>query len=159
MKNIPIEEYKGFEISYNTEEDKFECIVALENEEKKKRSSLKELRLTIDEYIKANKTFKPFFVLHHPEHGIGGCEKIKVVGIRKDGIFVYEKKEENGELVKKPFSKYYLKDYILDIPENEAIFKELELLDIKREYIQKREKEINKQVKRTTLLELAKTYQ
>lgn len=84
---VLIENYRGFNIEFDTIESKFESVVS---EEKVKESkSFDAVKKFIDEYLKNNKNFKPFYVLNIP-NTYESFEKLKIVGIRKDGRFVYE---------------------------------------------------------------------
>ena len=63
---IKIEDYKGFEIFYDEDSDKFITTMELNNVVKEpKRASLKALRQEINTFVKLNLEFKPFKILEN----------------------------------------------------------------------------------------------
>jgi len=128
-----IETYRTYEIKFNTDKETFYAVsLQLDNEQTKK--SYASVKKAIDDFIKENNDFKPFEIQGCPTSYRGSGQILKVIGIRKDGAFVFEnKKGEKGQL-----SKYYEKDYMLYNPEN----------DVKWEYLALLEKEFEAQRKR-----------
>lgn len=115
---VTIETYRGFEIYFNPNNEKFSCVPTEENAKESKSYSA--CKMHIDEYCKANQTFKPFEVQIHPENYRWEQRKdLKIVGIRKDNRFIYEEKE-----VKKQLSEYDEKNYLIIYPENEQYLKD-----------------------------------
>lgn len=98
-----IENYRGIEIWFDSNIESFQCDIDDERSVKKSYSSVKKF---IDEYIKENNVFKPFYVEANPMSHFGDIgNKLKIVGIRKDGRFVAE--DKNGK-------KQQIPDYRLD---------------------------------------------
>ena len=113
---ILIETYRGFKIIFDTDSEKFESDVSEGNAKESK--SFSAVKKYIDEFIKSNYSFTPFWIETNPKIlYIGGYKSVKVVGIRKDGRFVIE---ENGDL--QQLSDYNLEKYILKVDENEAAY-------------------------------------
>lgn len=129
MSKILIETYRRFDIKFDTEYEKFQCIVTEENT--KESSSFAAVKKFVDDYKKENQNFNPFFVEQAATKRYMYSKKdtLKIIGIRKDGRFVAEK--ENGEKVQ--ISDYDLKNYMLVKPENKKILKQLEELKAKEE--------------------------
>jgi len=84
---IDIEEYKGQLITYNEDNDKFECDISIEDKSKStKRQSLKDVRKEVDNFVKLNLNFVPFKVI---KKDWGNDLVVRdVSGIRTDGKFV-----------------------------------------------------------------------
>ncbi len=78
-----IETYRGFDIMFDTESEKFYTVSSVDDIDQTK-PSYASVKKWIDDYVKANRTFKPFEVTD----SYGNCRK--VVGIRKDGAFVFD---------------------------------------------------------------------
>jgi hypothetical protein len=122
---IEIDEYRGWTISFDTEKETFYCYSNLfdKDETKKSFSSIKKW---IDEFIKENVKFKPVLAELKPDLYAGlNKEKIKLVGIRKDGRFIYE--DEQGK--KGQLGEYYEDKYILYDPNNEIYKKQAKDLE------------------------------
>lgn len=99
-----IETYRGYEISFDTDNETFLSDIGNDGTEKKSYAATKK---AIDDYIKENATFVPFDVVcnywTNPRH----C---RITGIRKDGRFNHE---SNGK--KEQFSEYEEKvTYLLE---------------------------------------------
>jgi hypothetical protein len=108
-QDLLIDTYRGFDVYYIEEDDKFVCEMVMEDSHKTtKRSSLKSLKQEIDAFIKANASFKPFKIMH-VEHGYGESDNkefsgnVKVwnaISVRKDGALVIEKEDGRKDYVK-----------------------------------------------------------
>lgn len=109
---VVIEVYRGWSIQFDTEKEKFYCHSESFDKDENK-NSFASTRKWIDDFIKENEVFKPIWVEAKPKSYSN--KKIKLIGIRKDGAFMYE--DSNGE--KKQLSKYDEKDYILYDEANE----------------------------------------
>lgn len=119
---VLIENYRGFDIEFDTYYAKFQCIIT--DGVEKESTSFKSVRKFIDAFKKENQQFKPFWILTAPTSWRPAGEKtLKVIGIRKDGRFVALKGEEKVQI-----SEYNEKDYMLKHPDNEPILKALEEL-------------------------------
>jgi len=115
-----VNKYRGWSISFNTESEKFTAYSNHHDKEVEK-GSYSAIKKSIDEFILENTSFKPFYITRNfSSYGYNvGKEKIKVIGIRKDGFFTYE--DEMGK--KHLISGYNEKDYMLVLPENEPLIK------------------------------------
>lgn len=119
---VHIENYRGWEISFDTDKEMFHY-VSSDYDANGKKISYAAAKKFIDDFIKENQTFKAFWVEASPDSFQPG-KKIKVVGIRKDGRFISE--NEKGE--KDQISEYDLKNYIAINDENVELWDELALL-------------------------------
>lgn len=127
---IQIENYRGFDIEFDTEYEKFQCIVTDENA--KESVSFAVIKKFIDDYKKNNQDFNPFWIEPTPNFYHSKEGKLKVIGIRKDGRFVAE--DENGK--QSQISDYNLKDYMIFTPENKiglGLLKELKIKEHQQE--------------------------
>ena len=125
MSKILIETYRGFDIEFDTNCEKFQCICTEENV--KESTSFAAVKKYVDDYKNANQDFKPFWIEPVPERYKKG--KLKVIGVRKDGRFV----AENSKGDKIQMSDYDLDDYMLLQPENEMAMNKLSELKAKEE--------------------------
>ena len=125
MSKILIETYRGFDIEFDTNCEKFQCICTEENA--KESTSFTAVKKFVDDYKKTNQDFKPFWVEPTPERYKSG--KLKVIGVRKDGRFV----AENSKGDKIQISDYDLNDYMLLKSENEMAMNKLSELKTKEE--------------------------
>lgn len=129
---IGIENYRGFDIFFDTDKETFYYISNGYDVDGNKQS-FSAAKKAIDEFLKENQTFKPFWVEPNP-NGYGWTkEKKKIMGIRKDGRFIFE--NEKGE--KGQISDYNLKDYIIADPENKDAWDILKGLQAQLEAIHK----------------------
>jgi hypothetical protein len=145
-----IENYRGWSISFDTEKETFYCHSEQwhKDENKKSYSSTKKW---IDEFIKENETFKPIWVETKPS-SYNSDKRIKLIGIRKDGRFIYE--DANGD--KKQLSDYSEKDYILYNPENDKYREEAKVVDDELEELRLKRNAILKKVVGIELTEYKK---
>ena len=142
MSEILIETYGGFNIEFNTDSGKFQCICT--DDDTKESTSFAAVKKFIDEYQKKNQDFKPFWIEPTPDGYKSG--KLKVIGIRKDGRFVAE--SSKGEKEQIPESN--LKGYMIYKPENEDAVNKLSELR-KLEEIQRLE---NNETRRRIISEI-----
>jgi len=125
MSKILIEKYRGFDIEFDTNCEKFKCICTEENA--KESTSFTAVKKFVDEYKKTNQDFKPFRIEPTPD-GYKNS-KLKVIGMRKDGRFV----AENSKGEKNQISDYDLDRYMIFKPENEMAINKLSELKAKEE--------------------------
>ncbi len=86
---IEIEVYKEQTIFYDDDSDKFVCEISIEDNSKKStRTSLKALRIEIDQFIKLNVNFKPFKAILIDEYDKSDFKVIEITALRTDGRFV-----------------------------------------------------------------------
>lgn len=114
---ITIEKYRGFEIIFDTDNEKFTYSTdGIGWNEKQSYSACKK---SIDDYLKNNHDFKPFHIRHKR------CgQLLEIVGIRKDGRFIYEKEGKKEQL-----SSYSESDYIIYDKEDDIIYLTIEGLE------------------------------
>lgn len=123
MSIILIENYRGFDIEFNTANEKFQCIIT--DDAVKESVSFAATKKFIDDYRKTNQDFNPFWIESSPDSAFVKKGKLRVVGIRKDGRFVAE--DANGNKIQIP--DYNLNDYILVKPENQDLINRLDKLN------------------------------
>jgi len=121
MSKILITNYRGFDIEFDTDYEKFQCIIT--EERAKESNSFFAIKGFIDDYKKNNQDFKPFWIESMP-NSYRNKVKLKVIGIRKDGRFVAESKDGKKEQI----SDYDISNYMIVKPENESILSELSTL-------------------------------
>lgn len=126
MSKILIENYRGFDIEFDSYYEKFQC--ECEDGKAKESQSFSAVKKFIDDFKKANQEFKPFYVEANPKRHYD-IDKIKIVGIRKDGRFVSEDKK--GGL--KQISDYSESNYMIVKPENEIAMNKLHDLKVKEQ--------------------------
>ena len=138
MSKILIENYRGFDIKFDTNCEKFQCICT--EESAKESTSFAAIKKFVDDYKKANQEFKPFWVESTPDaHKVG---RFKIIGIRKDGRFIAETLQGNKVQV----SDYHLDSLMLFKPENEIAMSRLSDLALKIEQQRKENSEARKQI-------------
>lgn len=150
---VLIENYRGFDIHFNTDLSKF--VTSITDEDDKSSNSFKAVKAEIDAYKKENANFEPFYVRYIPSPYNKALRK--VLGIRKDERFTVE--GEDGKL--EQISEYYENEYMLYLPENDEIFTalakvEAELAEISSNYLQ-RMRELKSKLKVITLRDHKKT--
>ena len=156
IMEIEIENYRGYEIRFNTEKETFVCDIDSEKSVKKSYSALKKF---IDEFIKENAVFNSFYIIGNPFLNYSTDKRtLRVIGIRKDGRFIYEDEEKN----KGQISDYSLESYILKEPCNDEYIKQLKDLEDEeqklRELFRERRISIKSKLKVTTLKECKDRY-
>jgi hypothetical protein len=121
MKRVQIEKYRGIEIEFDIDNSQFISVIT-DGFEKESKSH-KAVRKFIDDYIKENNTFKSFFVHSRP----GGYKSnvLHIVGIRKDGRFVYKGDDDRNYAL----SSYNEGDYVLSDKKNDKYLEELNQLN------------------------------
>lgn len=119
---VLIENYRGWEIYFDTDKEDF-YTVSNEYDYQQNKRSYASTKKFIDDYLKENLSFKPIKVMRMRTMW-DSPEIITLIGIRKDGAFMYE--DKNGE--KKQLSKYGEESYFALNAKNEPIFKELDEL-------------------------------
>ena len=98
---VLIENYRGFDIYFNTTQEMFEAEAESYDKGSKSFAAVKS---GIDEYFKNNSEFKPFKAIRKADGQL-----ITIIGIRKDGRFNYEDSKGN----KKQLSEYDERDYVI----------------------------------------------
>lgn len=150
MSKILIENYRGFDIEFDTDYEKFKCICT---EEKSKESpSFAAVKKFVDEYKKENQGFNPFWIESTPDNYV--YNRLLVIGIRKDGRFI----AENSKKEKIQISDYDISRYILVKPENEKAMKLLSDLKEKEEKQREENKNTRKDIIATLNIVTLKDY-
>jgi hypothetical protein len=135
-----ITEYRGWEIFFDTDKVEF-YTVSNEYDKDNTKKSFASTKKFIDDYIKENDNFKPFFV-QKQKSIYSDSDIIRIIGIRKDGNFMYEDKEGK----KRQLSSYSEKDYFLINPENDIAFEKISQLLEQQNKINNEIKEIEKTI-------------
>jgi hypothetical protein len=115
---IHIENYRGFDIEFDTNNEIFQCICT--DDKSKQSKSFSAVKKFVDEYKKDNSSFNTFWVQLIPEKSYCNLKKAKIIGLRKDGRFICE--DEKGQ--KTYISDYDISNYMLLKEENAPIIKE-----------------------------------
>lgn len=134
---VLIENYRGWEIKFDTDNENF-YTVSNEYDTQQTKKSYNSAKKYIDDYIKENQNFKPIRV-QKMASTYNNAEEITLIGLRKDNAFMYEDSKGN----KQQLSKYDEESFFLINPDNDNIFKELDLL-------YKESKEIAEKIKYAT---------
>lgn len=160
MAQIHIEHYRNFQIVFDTEREEFISISDYYDNQQVKKS-FAATKKAIDEYIKANQDFKPFFVVKY-EYYTGAIspegEKIKIVSIRKDGRFVTEHGAQIGDYDMRNFAVYN-PDMERAFEEMSPLVEELKQINDMREKLQEKIQEAGRSVPFQPLTAYAKTIQ
>lgn len=160
MKTI-IDNYRGFEITFDTDSATFSAWSDHRDAEVAKKSYAA-VKKGVDDYIKANSEWKPILVQYAPislGEVVSLGRTILLTGIRKDGKPTCL--DENGN--KKAISSYNVRDFILLDKANEPIKKEFD--ELKKAFKEKEmafgaaKKELLSKVKVHKLTDYIKEYQ
>jgi hypothetical protein len=149
MKTL-ITEYRGWEIYFDTEKDEFYTI-SNEYDKDNTKKSFASTKKFIDDYIKDNNDFKPILVQNEPTM-FYNAEIIRLIGIRKDGDFMYE--DKNGK--RKRLSSYNEKDYFLINHDNDSVFSKIKELEENRDLLHSEIKELRKSIIKVDVREIKK---
>lgn len=122
---VLIETYRGFEISFDPDDEKFWYLSERYDKESSSKS-FTAIKKAVDDFIKENKDFKPFWIENNLSKGYGS-KKLKIIGMRKDGNFVFE----NSKGEKEQLSKYSESEYILYNEANDELRLEIAELEDK----------------------------
>jgi len=145
-----IEDYRGWEISFNTEKETFYAMSDTYDNQNEKRSYAS-IKKYIDDFIKDNKEFKSFWI---EKIDYRGQFKVKVIGIRKDHRFIYEDKQ--GE--KQQLSEYDEEEWYLLNENNEPIYDKIKILNDKINALETEKKEIESTVIKITVREIKQQF-
>ena len=101
---IEITKYRGYAISFDTEKETFLSDIGNDGSEKKSFAATKK---AIDEYIRDNQVFVPFEVVHVGWNN--NMSKIRtILGIRKDGRFIYDEDGKKQQISEHSEDEFYL---------------------------------------------------
>lgn len=146
---VLIEEYRGFEIYFDNMNEVFYS-VSDKNDTELKKSSYSASKKAIDDYIKNNQKFKPFYCCD--SRYFIRKEKIKIVGIRKDGLLVFE----NSKSEKQALPCYRVEELICYNQDNDKIFEEQEIIQKEIELLRGKIKHLDEKVIKKPISELVK---
>lgn len=150
-----VDNYRGFEIRFDTDKETFNCDIDDERSVKKSYGAIKTF---IDEYIKENNTFKPFKVIKSPVESYGGSDGT-IIGVRKDGRFIIElpsgKKDQVSDY---DLSKYWVvKDGLSEkIKEADPILASIKIAKQKYDELCRQKEDFYESIKATTLKDYKK---
>lgn len=137
---VLIENYRGWEIYFDTDKEEF-YTVSNEYDKQETKRSYASSKKYIDDYIKSNNVFKPIKVQKMPTMFSEG-KIITLIGIRKDKAFMYEDVQGG----KQQLSSYDERDYFIVDSRNDVHFKRIAELAIERKRIDDEVKEVEKSV-------------
>ena len=164
--NIFIEKYRGFNITFDTDSEVFSSALNDESIDKYRNSdspcksskSFSAIKKFIDEFIKEHLEFEPFEAIHRPDEHLwdNNKQKIKIVGLRKDGRFVAE--DRKG--VTFQLASYDEDKYIVYNEKDDVHFATIAILELEAEEARKKvEKLKKKKIESVSLDEVRKKYQ
>ena len=145
---ILIEEYRGWEIFFDTDKEEF-YTVSNEYDTDNTKKSFSSTKKYIDDFIKENNSFKPIFV-QKERTTYDNANIIKLIAIRKDGDFMYE----NDKGQKKRLSSYEEKNYFLVNSENDVYFEQIEEIEKEREKLLSKINELRSKLIKVTVEEI-----
>lgn len=145
---ILIDNYRGWDILFHKESETFYAAIDNYSREKRSYSSAKKF---IDEYIKDNFNFNPVVVQKEPSIYNDG-EKITLIGIRKDEVFIAIDKDG----VKTRLSSYDEKEYFIFDERNESVFLDIKYLKEEREKINEKIKKAQERIIKITVADFKK---
>lgn len=145
---IQIEEYRGFTIYFNKEEDKFICDHDAADVQGKK-ASYSAVKKFVDDFIKENDTFNPVLLQKRERWGGGALQddRAKLIGVRKDGRFVAE--DEKGD--KFQIGRYEMDQWVIFNEDNIEIEKEAREIEFQIDSLRKKAEITRKRMKAITL--------
>tara|TARA_R110002020_G_scaffold465503_2_gene686967 strand:+ start:3392 stop:3865 length:474 start_codon:yes stop_codon:yes gene_type:complete len=117
---IEIENYRGWDILFNTDTEKF-YVMSEDIDLGKDKPSFKSCKKFVDDYIKNNVDFKTFEVQRFGRYDRSPGVIKTVVGVRKDGRFVCVDEKGNIEQI----SDYETDNYIVVKESNKPIFEKM----------------------------------
>ena len=128
---VKIETYRNFDISLNTDTGEFISISDYYDTQSKK-SSFNAAKKAIDDCVKANQSFKPFFAVQCDYSGdelLPKMVKVKIVSTRKDGNFI----TDGGAQI----SKYDNTRWLVWCPEIDEAYEKMQPITDKIEAVKK----------------------
>ena len=134
--NKVIDNYRGFDIYFNTETEEFYLHSDYYDTQEYKKT-YKSAVAYIDLYYKNNENFSPIYV--QTQGSVRASPTFKtIIGIRKDDRFVYEYEGKKEQL-----SDYDLKSYFEVNPVNDKVYEKLSKIssDIEKLHVQYKETE------------------
>lgn len=148
---VEIENYRGWTISFDTEKETFYCHSEQYNRDAKKQSFASTKKF-IDDFIKDNEVFKPVWIEWRKPSSFASEEKILLIGLRKDGRFIYS----NAKGDKKQLSDYEEDKYILYDEKNEVYKKDAQEIKCEIDILEAKRKEVLSKITGVELTEYKK---
>jgi hypothetical protein len=145
---VLIEEYRGWEIFFDTENEDF-YTTSNEYDRQQSKRSYASTKKYIDDFLKENLNFKPFKIQRVRTY-FSNEDTLEVVGMTKHGVFIYI--DRNGKRVQ--LSKYSEGEYFKQDPINESVFKAISQLYEKNKEIEKMIREESLKLKKVSLDEI-----
>lgn len=145
---VPIETYRKFEIFFDTEEQGF-CTVSNWFDAEQKKPSYASCKKWIDEFLKNNQKFTPFLVQENSSRALGPPKL--VIGVRKDGKFIFEGGEQ--------MSAYDEGNFVIFNEGNESINNQIQAISGQIEDLYEDIKLLKRRMKLVTVREHKKTLQ
>lgn len=147
---ILIENYRGYEISFNTDDEQFYVDLDDRNNSKKSFSACKKY---VDDYIKDNTNFTPFYV-EKLGNAFSDGGRVMITGIRKDGKFNYEDKDGK----KQSISSYSESDWFIVDERNNELHEKLNELHKRDREIGEEIRKLKEQLIRKSLKDIKQKY-
>jgi len=119
---IKIEDYRGFQIYFDTVDNRFLCEIS--DEYKKEFASFMAVKKAVDDFKADNTEFKPFKVRKRDGYSFSK-ECFEIIGIRKDNRLVI--KNPNGDI--EQISSYHEDRYVLADSLDESLLIELQQIE------------------------------
>lgn len=145
-----VDNYRGYEIRFDSDNETFECDIDDSRSVKKSYSAVKKF---LDDFIKDNSEFKPFKIECIPNRYNGKKGVIEVIGIRKDGRFIIKNGDKQEQL-----SSYDIEKYMLFNPDNSTYWHELKECESQIDKIREIIKQIEAKFKIVTLKSVTDNY-
>jgi hypothetical protein len=139
---VKIEEYRGFNILFETESELFECELTATSHDK--GSSLVSVKKQIDDYL--NVSFTPFFVINKRFHEVH-YKKARIIGKEKNGCFVIEERGTRSVMTSYGHVSYF----IWKEKEGDRLIKKIEAINAKINKLNKERQELLESCKLDTL--------
>lgn len=146
---VDIEEYRGFQILFDTDTEKFQCF---SDDCQTTERSFSDCKKLIDNAIKNSDEFIPFWVERHPllTH-LTGEQRVMVIGKTESGQFIIE--QEDGTRGHIP--RYSEREYILWNRRNEPIKEELRKIEDEKNRVYSRQKAVLHQIVIKSLIDFS----
>lgn len=121
-----IENYRGFNIYYETYNENFEVDISVDSQEGIRIRSYSEATKYIDEFLKTNNDFIKIKICKFPSYFHDYAEAV-IIGLRKDNRLAIERDDGKKELL----SDYDEKEWFIKYDENSSIIEKLEALKVR----------------------------
>lgn len=144
---IKIEDYRGFEIQFEPQTERF--TYSTDGSSWSQKQSYSACKKAIDDYLKDNANFKAFKIRHRDYNNVH-----TVIGMRKDNRFIIV--DEKGK--KDQISEYNESDFILYNEEDEKHYAQIALYELEEDELRKKKKDERAKVSNVTLKSVKNNY-